>query len=354
MNADLSEDDRSVTGPGENRPTAGDEDWARRVRAGLLRDDVPQVLADAVLEQARAACRDSGRPATEVFGAPSEYVRQRPQESLDPELRARYDRDGVPEGFDASAVVLRLGVVGLAISIGTTAREGWTAEHGYAHAALLAAVLATFLLGGEALRRRGAGRLRSSRSAWVGSAAVAVAGLGAAWALRDDPARVDVPMSAPLLACVAIVAAGVLLRRRRPAAGTAGVPDDTTPDEWFTRLEHLLRGRHLMAPARTRWEVDEARAFWRAGGTEHPQVEFGTPQAYAVVLTDGDDAPRRRRAAWRAAAATLFGVLALTNLARSLIDGETGGWWRTVVALLLCGAAVASWVRLARARAPRP
>ena len=353
MNTEPGEDEQFLAGPCEGWPRIEDEDWGRRVRAGLLREDVPQVLADAVLEQARAACRDSGRPASEVFGTPAQYVRQRPQESLDPDLRARYDRAGVPEGFDASHLVVRIGVVGLVVSIGTAARQGWTAEQGYAHAALLVAVFGAFLLGGEALRRRGAGRLRSSRRAWAWAAVVAVAGTGAAAALREHPARLEVPVLVPLLASAAVVVAGALLPGPRPAAGTAGTAGGTTPEQWFTRLEHLLRGRHLVPPARARREVDEARAFWLASGTEHPQVEFGTPQAYAVVLTDGDDAPRRRRAAWQAAVATLFGVLTLVNLTRSLLDGGAGWWWRALVALVLCGAAAASWVRFARTRAPR-
>ena len=353
MNAELGKDDRPLAGPGEGWPTADDEDWGQRVRTGLLREDVPEVLADAVLEQVRTACRDSGRPAREVFGPPAEYVRQRPQESLDPELRARYDRNGVPDGFDASDVILRVGAVGLVISISTAAREGWTAEHGYAHAVLLLAVLGAFLLGAEALRRRGAGRLRSSRSVWGAAVVVAITGIGSAAALRDDPARLNVPMLVPLLTCVAIIVAGALLRKRRPVAESSRGPRDTTPEQWFTQLEHLLRGRHLMASARARREVAEARTFWEASGTEHPQVEFGTPQTYAVVLTDGDEAPRRRRAAWQAGVATLVGVLTLVNLARSLLEGEAGWWWRAIVALILCGAAAASWVRFARTRAPR-
>ncbi|WP_432544251.1 hypothetical protein [Kineococcus sp. SYSU DK002] len=342
------EDERTATG--RAWPTAADEGWARRVRADLLREDVPAVLADAVLQDARAVCADSGRPAAEVFGTPQEYVRQRPQESLDPDLRARYDRDGAPDAPDAPGLLLRLGGAALFVSIGTAAREGWTAEGGYAHAALLAAVLGTFLLGSEALRRRRAGRLRGSRSAWAWAVVTAVAGIGAARLLRDDPARLDVPVLVPLLTSVAVVAVGAGLRARRPVAPLPAVPE-VAPEQWFTRLEQVLRGRHLVPSATARREAAEARAFWTASGASHPREEFGTPEAYAVVLTDGDDAPRRRRATGQAVVTTLVAVLALVNLALALLDGDAGWWWRALTALVLGAVAVASWVRLARARA---
>jgi len=324
-------------------PTDEDQAWGDRLLLRLgLDSTVPAGVADEAVADARDACRESGRPAAELFGDADAYAREVARERVPVDERASVDLDGGTPRSRMTHLLLTVGLAGTFLCLTLLVTSGWTAGVSPAHVVLFAGVLLSWVAVLWGLLDRRAGLVRSGWAWWAG-AAVGIAGsAAAAVSLKDHEPLFEMPLLVPLAASVALVVAAV---NRTPPPPPADASSALTADAWFDRLAGLLRGRYYLPRAAVRQHVADARAHWQDSGASHPRDEFGAPEVYALELLDGSPEPRRNRRLASAWGYTAFAGFWTYNLVMAVVDGD-GTWgvvWRTAALLLMAGLAAQTW-----------
>ncbi|MGW0535833.1 hypothetical protein [Streptomyces sp. NPDC003032] len=332
-----------------------DQEWADSVHVRLVLDhDAPAGLADEALAEAHQVVDEAGLPALEVLGDPDAYARTVAAERISEEHRAKVDAHGMTPGERVSASLATLGFIGFVLCVLDWIEDGLWAEWSWASLAGCVTVVVVALLGTLAFVARGAGRIRGIWGMWgfLAGAVCAVAGGGAVAATAPGERLFSVPVPVLMAACAAWT------------VGAYAFPDATldrwfTPrphggdEQWLTRLEGLLRGRHAMTAAEARGHVREARQHLAGAGREHAEDAFGDVEVYAMRLAEGPRKRQRlaRHKLYRAAAmAMLFAVLAVDEALDT--RGHFSGWVACYVGAAGCWAwsAISEW-RQARASA---
>lgn len=324
-------------------PSDEDQAWGDRLRLRLgLDSTVTAEIADDVVADARAACQESGRPASELFGDPDAYAREVARDRVPVEERASVDLAG---GTPRSRWTLLLLTAGASISVVSIAlffSSGWTAPASVAHVVLFVGVLLSWVATLWGLLDRRAGVLRRGWAWWAGAAAGVAATSAAAVSLRDQDPLLDVPVVAVLTGGVALVVVAV---NRTPPAPAEDTSRDLSADAWFDRLAGLLRGRYYLSRTAVRQQVADARTHWQDSGAPHPHDEFGAPEVYALELLGDSAAPRRVHRLGTAWFYTAFAGICGYNAVMAALDGA-GAWgvvWRCAAVALFVGMAAQTW-----------
>ncbi|MEU4798689.1 hypothetical protein [Streptomyces sp. NPDC023327] len=302
-----------------------DEEWADTVHVRLALDhDAPADLTDAVLAEAHQLVREAGLPAREVLGAPGAYARTVAAERISEERRARVDPHGLTPAERLRACLGLLGFLGFALSALHWIEDGLWVTGSWTSVAGCAAITATITLGALAFAARAAGRMRGMWGFFAAAACAFVGGVSlAATAPRERLFDVPVPV---LMAACAAWAVGAYAFPDAPLDRWFAPRPPAGDEQWLTRLEGLLRGRHTMPAAEARGHVREARQHLATADGERAEDAFGDVEVYAMRLAEGPRKQRRlaRHKLYRTAApAAVFAVLAVDE---ALEAGHFTGW----------------------------
>ncbi|MBU3864808.1 hypothetical protein KN815_12165 [Streptomyces sp. 4503] len=304
-------------------PREEDARWAGRFRLRLiLRHDPPDGLGDQVVDEVYEAVTDSGRSAHELFGDADDFAAQVAAERIDDAHRSHRDMHGVTPGEGFRGGLLRLGAVGVLLSLYGWFSSGLEFTIGWRELVGIPLIGTVPLLGVVALTLRTAGRPRGAWTAIVGAVVMVPVAALAIGSLPDGPL-----FSAPAPAVVALSALpaviGWLLPEERVSRWFNGPEAAHHDDEaWLRRLDGVLRGAHGLSPKQAQTHVEEARAHLAAsGGEAHEQ--FGTPQVYALRLADGPGASRRAARRELRSGLLFLPILAIT-LSEVIDDPDPG------------------------------
>ncbi|WNB86268.1 hypothetical protein [Cellulomonas sp. ATA003] len=334
-------------------PSAQDQAWADRVLwRVVVREGAPAAVADVVLAEARAACREAGRPAVELFGDADAYAAAVARDRVPEGDRAGLDLDGSSPRDGWTLWLLTTGWTVSVLGVVLLVVDGWSVTvTGWG----LAVVAATVGLGTGALwghLERGAGRVRRGWVWWGAGIAALVAALGVGTLVDDRPAVAELPTPLLLVAGVVLVVVGFARPESRPEPEVR--PTSVTPQQWFDGLAGLLRGRYHLPRAEVARQVSDARAHWLDAGSDHPGDEFGTAAAYALRLMEGSPLPRqgrRRQRAWLYTAATVFWCAMVLDAVLTAGIGWRLAWTGAGLAVVAAAAAT-EWRAVRRGDAP--
>jgi len=312
--------------PRQRAWTDEDEAWADRVRlVALARHGLDGAAVEKALVVAAAAVEDSRQRAADLFGPADAYAQELADDQPD-DLRA-----GEEDARSALALGLVVGgALAVVAAVLAAVATGWWLPVSVRGLVGVPLVGGGAPLAGLAVRWWRGGRLRPAGGAGVAAAAVVVV---AAAVLTGGPAEVlgRVPVLALGLLGVGLVTAGALL-----PTGVRPVRDDSSalsPQDWYGRLEGVLRGRHAVPRARAREMTAEARAHVRSSGAAHPAVELGDPRLHALALVDASGERER----WRQSRSQRFDLALVALLlvlagSTALEDGIT--WLGGIAAVL--------------------
>ncbi|WP_055703321.1 hypothetical protein [Streptomyces silaceus] len=306
-----------------------DEKWADAVRVRLVLDhDAPAGLADEVLAEAHQVVTEADLPASEVLGTATAYARTVAAERISEERRAKVDTHGLTPGERVSATLGTFGFIGFVLCVLYWIQDGLWVEGSWTSVAGCATVVVVATLGTLAFVARAAGRFQGMRGFFAG-AACAVAGGAAVIATASEERLFRLPVPVLMAACVAWSVGAYLFPDAvldrwftpRPHAGD---------EQWLTRLEGLLRGRHAMTAAEARGHVQEARQHLAGPGGERAEDAFGDVEVYAMRLAEG---PRKRQ---RIARHKLYRNVAMAGILTVLAVDEAvtsgfSGWFACYV-----------------------
>ncbi|WP_282702789.1 hypothetical protein [Streptomyces sp. CC219B] len=287
-------------------PRDEDEQWAAVVELRLALDQqAPADLTQRILAEAHDAVTDTGRTASDLFGAPEAYARAAAEERVGEEYRARIDARGMTPGERFTASLATLGVVGFVVAVTQWLRDGLWQQASWSSVAGFSAIVLAAVLMAATLSAHAAGRIVGARGFAVGAVLAMGAGIAAAGALPDER-LFEFPAPALAVAGGALIVAAVVL----PDAAvdrwfTPGL--EGSDERWLSHVEGLLRGRHAMPAAEARAHVQEARQHLASSG-ESAEQAFGRAEVYALRLAEG---PRREQ---RLARRKLYGVTAMALL----------------------------------------
>lgn len=301
--------------------------WHASLATPARHDDIT-----AWLDVVHDAVTDTGRTAEDLFGPPDDAAQELAAQ-LPAERRAATDLDAETPRSVARLVLLNTGWFTAALGLGLLLSDGWMLGVTSMHLV----VLATLALGGTgstmAVLAWSSGR-PGVTLACTGATILTIVGLvGLGMGVLD---RTSVIATVPTPALVTTGAVLMLLWWRWPEPTTTLDTESRgwPADQWFTRLEWLLRGRHHLPADVARTAVAECRAHATDAGT-HPYDLFGPPQVHALALADADPATSDRAERFARRGHLAMAVAALTLAAIELGSGEVG--WQTCALLVLAG-----------------
>lgn len=322
-----------------------DRAWADAVTLRLLLGGVSEMRTREALLEAHDLIATSGESASDLFGAPAEYV---------DEHLSRWREIGLPyreaEDVPLTALVAVQGAivaVGLSVLVGVPALLRGEAVT-WSPALLLAPVLLSVLLAAVIGIHRVAATRHSRRLGVVAGVVVTAVGAGAAANifLRFGSGPSASAWWMALYLVVHLLAAGLVLviapARDGARPSTGGALED---DAWTSQVAARLRTEVGFSDARAADVVAEARAHADRAGVSLVE-EFGVPASFVARHTPDVAASKRREAVLYAVAA----VLALVVVVTGLNDGSGVSWWALSFAALLAFVAATTW-RAARREA---
>ncbi|MFP3988894.1 hypothetical protein U9R90_15600 [Streptomyces sp. E11-3] len=279
-------------------PTADDKKWAAEFEFTLAwGHSAPKGLAEQVLAEAHETAVESGAPVRELLGDPVAYAATVAAERVGEAHRSTVDLRGFEPGGRFTTALLMAGGKTVLFGIVLWLSEGFWLSVGWPSgiASVLFGVLFVLVIG-VTPELRAAGRLRAS---WVAIGCAPVLAVACAIGFTSLPPGPQVSIPAPSLFAYGALLCAVGWRLPDETAGrwfagrraTAAIPpaDD---EAWLARLAGLLRGRHGLPPRAVRLCLAEARDHLKSSGGNAAD-EFGTPEIYALRLTDGPARPKR-------------------------------------------------------------
>ncbi|MEV5982028.1 hypothetical protein [Streptomyces sp. NPDC052114] len=306
-----------------------DQEWADRVRVRLVLDhDAPAGLADEVLSEAHQVVTEADLPASEVLGTADAYARTVAAERISEEHRAKVDANGLTPGERVSASLGTFGFIGFVLCVLYWIEDGLWVSGSWTSVAGCTTVVVVVSLVTLAFVARAAGRMRGMWG-FLAGAACAVAGGAAVLSALPDAQLFEVPVPVLMAGCVAW-AVGVYLFPDAVLDRWFTPRPHADDEQWLTRLEGLLRGRHAMTAAEARGHVQEARQHLAAPGGERADDTFGDVEVYAMRLAEG---PRKRQRIARHKlyrAVAMAGILVVLAVDEAVRSGFTG-WFACYV-----------------------
>ena len=325
-------------------PTPEDDQWAARVLLRLFTvHDVPADVGHAAVAEARLACIDSGESPAALFGAPEEYAAEVALHRVPEEWRAAADLEGAAPTDRLTMLLLGVGWLVSVLGVILFLVEGWSVDLTTARVTLaLGGLVATLaIVWGMSVRH--AGHIRKSWG-WGALAAAGLAVAGSSVMLAPSGTVLRLPVVAVLVVGVGLLVAGMATKpgdRTVDAEALRAAPAEA----WFEHLAGLLRGRYYMARTEVRGYVADARTHWADSGSEHPVDEFGSPEVYAMRLTESRARPTQGRDRALAWLWTVFAVSSAVWLVSDVVTGDVGdvSFWSVGRLILFTLMAVGAW-----------
>ncbi|NRQ51626.1 hypothetical protein [Aeromicrobium stalagmiti] len=259
-----------------------DEQWADAFTLAAAR--LPAVRHGDImgwLDEVHTAVGDSEVSAEALYGTPDEAAEHLPA-GMPIARRAAVDAEGMTPREAADGVLMTMGAFLLGLAVWGFATRGWSLDV-TAPAAALVAIVVPLGTGGwtTALLLRRNGRLRAS---WLAAATVTLlaAVAMASTLLVADPDQVVVTVPVLAVGALGLVTATLGWFLPTPDAVVDDRSRDWPADQWYLRLEGVLRGRHGVARTAARTAIEETRSYVEESGAPHPYNEFGAPEIHAL------------------------------------------------------------------------
>lgn len=303
---------------------AADLHWAESFEdLGLAESTVGADVIEDWLREILSAMQESGRGAEELFGSPADALRDHIA-VVPAENRAAVDLSGQAPINLIGTGLTSVGLLATLMSIVYFVKDGWQLDVTATALWVVAAGLVLGLGGCLVWAWRTAGRaVLSTVTALVMALAMSGAVI-AAVRLNNEASLFKLPTLVLTAAGLTLMIMGWNLPVHTPRVDDRS--SRWSADQWFVRLEGLLRGRYHLSGDVVRGHIQEAQSYVDEHGANHPFEQFGAPETYALALTENDPAAKlaRRRTTqhlWFLAAG-VSGIIAVSDIFAS--DGIAG------------------------------